>query len=480
MKDLCELIEKALLPWKGMDDDHAFDALVTKLNEEYGTNISGGGHLRRNIVHKLRSFLSNPANDDVGYTVRGELANGLSMLVNEKSYIEHYGRFNGSHIYNSKNGIVPFKRLELSHRATKPIETPHASVRTPVRIGFTILPDTVLQYHYVKSYSRHLEPIFIPTKDWKLSLDELIGDRVDLVLHNFPTVLKHYIESPHEALVFIPLFTFKGYKGVVRLKDFDKFRKAKAIQETSFEDWTSDLKREFLTSIKIIVPSRTDVEWVFKHYCEESLKIDYRSMLLNNIVSCEINPGRKTFLNKEEYALHITNTFHAIDLRKRNKKFDIILDGEKFTMHQNLNGFICRESYFNNNKDTIKEVINTWYNDINDFIKEKDMIISNDGEGEIHYYTKNLPKLLNEKLGTTVTLLELMKSYQSQNRFFTTPNEAFDYFSNEVLSKMEVRQRNFEIANIQAGNHSSEVNSNIIALIKEQTLKVRRALDFIA
>lgn len=481
-KDICELIESARSRYSS-DDVSAFNEIIITLNNKHQSNIrGGGGHLHKNIYPKVREFASNPKTENVGVSLTSVYLDGLSLIVNEKRYVEHYGRYNPDKIYHTRKGIIDNPKKDAKTKDQfNTLATQSVSTKPEVRIGFTILPDGVLQYVNRSSYSRHLKPRFISTAEWRTDLDKLINNEVDFLLHNFPSVLAYYLNGGMDKLVFIPLFTFKGYVGLARTKALHSYYSKQKPKPVNFEELNTELKRIFISGEEIIVPVGTDVEWVFMDYCNTKLKIDYNELRQSGkIKEIELNPGRKLFLKKQQYALYLTNSFQAIDLQKSEKQFELILQGDKFTRHQNINGFICKESFFfdESNKKLIGELIDTWYNDINEFLEEKDGIISNDGKGDIHYHTNQLPVLLNKKLGTNVTLLELMKSYQRTNNFFKTPSEAFDFFFENVLDKSESKRNNFGIANIQLNKHDSEIDEDIIKYIIEQNQKVRTHLGY--
>lgn len=348
-----------------------------------------------------------------------------------------------------------------------------------IRYSVSKFQDTILPLLYKHAYSLKLKVSFKPNYDWNKCLEAFKSGDIDVALHNFPTVLAYIKEMQEKScMFFFPFFTFYGYAIFVRTSAIEKFA-TENNSAKNFGDWKNSEKKKFFLENKILLERNTDVEWVLKKYLEKFGCKWEDVEKANNIIPCGINSGKIEFKRKSSIAVYCTNSMHIADLRKQSDKYEAVAKGKELTHHQNYNGLICTMEYFEQHPEIIKELIEIWFNNIQHFKEEWDLISdTDDDDGFTNFHINALLEKLNQYTSSNISIPDLIESYRKFNHFFNSPQEAFNSFMQNVLDKPNEVDNNFEISNIQSPGSATEVDKTVTEKIRQQMIEVKKQMNF--
>lgn len=328
------------------------------------------------------------------------------------------------------------------------------NIKEPLIYDIAKFQDTIIPNFFKQSYTaRGLKVHFDIEKDWNQVLDSFATNNTQVSLHNFSTAiaLAHNVDTT-DGVFFFPFFIFKGYGIFIKVDALNKFCEKKGIKNSTFKKLRNVDKIEFLESAKVVMETKTDVEWVYKTFCR-NLKANWNYIKENNILDNDINEGKKIFKNNKSAIVYCTNSIHITDLSKYKNKYELIENGD-LVNHQNMNGLVCKMSYFNRNPLKIKILIDTWFHTINEFIEGKEEILSKQEDYKIkNHHLNSMLHRLKEFTDSQITLFELMQSYRNNNVFYTEQNKAFTSFYTTNFVDQQISNNDYlEIANTQLGD----------------------------
>ena len=344
-----------------------------------------------------------------------------------------------------KNGSVLKGTKIVVHNGFKP---------GSVKYSISKLQDTIIPYVYKSSYNMSFTKnvIFLLDYSWNKCLEKIITRDVDVAIHNFPTILAYFesIES-NKDMFFFPFFTFSGYGICIKKEKIYEFGKKCGRKKISeFDDLSLKEKRDFLETNNIILERNTDLEWVYKKFCDK-YQCNW-SLIENNILDEDIDLGKIKFVNESSIGLYCTNSIHIADL-KSNTNIEIL---EKITDHHNYNGLMCTLDFFSNNLEIIIGLISIWFNNISLFNNDLKYLNSNrDKKDFLNFHVVSLLEKLNEITNSKVSIEDFVNSYE-KNEFFYSHMSASQSFISDVLNNDEIIINNLEIAELQLGKPQNE------------------------
>ena len=152
---------------------------------------------------------------------------------------------------------------------------------------------------------------------------------------------------------------------------------------------------------------------------------------------------------RQDIGIYFTNSFPKYELMK-NIDFELI-DKVDLTNHENLNGIICKMSFYENNKNTIDDIINLWFKNLKHFDTDlTDILASTELDMFDFHNLRGLQNALNKHTFSNLELDEIARSFKSNNEFFNSKSDALKIFS-------EIKNEVFlEIANIQLNDMKIE------------------------
>lgn len=327
-----------------------------------------------------------------------------------------------------------------------------SSARKKIIWGLTKFQDTIIPKFYNDGYG-DLGLNFDISRNWNEVFDIIENDIIHIALHNFSTAIciSNHLKQKKidDSVFFFPLFLFKGYGMLVRKKHILEFCNSNNISTVdSIKKLKPQERKLFLESAKVIFEPQTDVEWVFNKYYNRC-NVDWNKMTNNNIINLSINDGKNEYLNNPDIGIYFTNSFPKYELMK-NIDFELI-DKVDLTNHENLNGIICKMSFYENNKNTIDDIINLWFKNLKHFDTDlTDILASTELDMFDFHNLRGLQNALNKHTFSNLELDEIARSFKSNNEFFNSKSDALKIFS-------EIKNEVFlEIANIQLNDMKIE------------------------
>lgn len=420
---------------------YGWEDLAEKINNAIIELKSQGHSLNLNIKTKLDRK-----------SCKKIILDGTATRFNEDKYKDLYTVY--EYITNSK-ADVNNKNNQASNR--KEIFNEPFTYCTPK------FQDTILPHLYKHFYKEFKKIKFEINKDWNEILEAFETKDIQVAVNNFSTALaitRSVKENP--AMFFFPLFLFKGYGIIIKKSSVETFCLKHNLKTVPFNKLSQENKKIFLENSTIILEPKTDVEWVYKNYCAK-YDVDWNIIKSDKIIPFDVNEGKKKFILKNGSDIYCTNSIHLAHLGKQSDKYEIIKN-EEVTKHKNVNGILCTMDFFNKNTEIIKELIFIWYHHIIEFNKEKDEILH---DPEVTPFSSDHLKGFNDSLNkytySNLSLHELMKSYKSNNEFYTDATKAFNEFYTADFVERHTTDKSFwEIANIQQGRENEDNMREII------------------
>lgn len=343
-------------------------------------------------------------------------------------------------------------------------------IENKVVYGIFMNQDSFIPKIYEATYKQKIPNIvFKPLKNWSGGLDALNSNEINVALLDFSTTIAYNcqinIESP---LFFWPFFDFYGWYILIKKSSIVSFCQNNNIQNKEYKSFTPQEKKMFLEQQKIVVETRTDFEWIIKKYLQNN-NCD-PDIINNNIVDLNTNEGKIEFIKNKNYGIYCTNPLNVTDLISDTKYQNISID----IKHRNINGLICKEDYYAENKDIIHTLIKNWYYDINPLKNEISMLNKSihfrDPDYTPSYTIQNLVRELVELTDTIVKIDNLPILYEHKTVFFESSNQAFQEFYEKILSDDKLINNYIEMTKLKlmTGNIDDNDILKVIMSIKNK------------
>ncbi|MBK8243257.1 MAG: hypothetical protein IPK88_07520 [Saprospiraceae bacterium] len=307
-------------------------------------------------------------------------------------------------------------------------------IEKKINYGIFANQDSYIPKVFEATYKQVLPNIkFRTLQNWSNGLFALNENNINTTLIDFATAIAIRAQLVDDGpIIFWPFFDFTGWYILIKKAALARFCKISNIRLSDFRGLTKVQKREFLETQKIVVERKTDFEWVIKKFCK--LYDCNESNINGNIVDIDTNMGKIDFIKIEENTIYCTNPLNVTDIIIDDKYENVDIG----ISHRNVNGLLCKESYYKENQAVIHRLIKNWYYDIQIFVKEISELNKSkhyrDPDFEPSFTIQNLVRELVNGTKTNITLEDLPILYEHKNLFFKNAQEGFDVFYNNILN----------------------------------------------
>jgi hypothetical protein len=340
------------------------------------------------------------------------------------------------------------------------------AIQKRVCYGYFKNQDTMIPRYFESAYKVDLPNIdFIPFEDWNDGLEAFKSKKVHVALRDFATTVAYNTELPSKSpLLFYPFFSFNGYCIFIKKHAIRAFCKSIGSSKSSFRSLSLDERAAFLEQQHYLVEQRTDFEWILDRFCIENGCTDLAKVKALTTYR-NTRSGKIEFNDNKIYTIYSTNPAHMIGLLRSNQ-YEL---APPIKVHNNFNGLIFTEEYARNNQDIIALLIKRWFETIEMFTSELSTLrLPAPSRPESYRPTYTVTSLvadLGGEIEETLTPENLPQLYEYYNKFYQTPQSAFDEFYPTLLTDTEVLDRYIDIASIQL-NRPIDDRNKVVEMIK--------------